>query len=935
MIFFIFVSDESLGHFSYTHTHTHTHTRTCINNQVPYVGVLPKRIRRHLLMSLYVAYGWNMDKTPLLSGVSLQSSCRFYDTMSTGPKHRVIKMSIRDNQIFASDTIRDLGRPVVRIRADRSEGKLYLYFTPRMDDIVLESCESPDVSLLEKEVSTKMSSELNLIATSIQRTIGGFVSPGSSKRSDYGPVHEVCPRADELDSVFCWLHDNAFRISLAKCRIDFNEMDQISFQDKTHENVTFHVSCGNLDDRLQYIKISFDGDTKPVRVLRHNGGQHIHVDLYGFASDVNLVVPNKDKVRVLEWVQNCWLRFSKNEDSTSRGTLVIIDGISSSVNKHLTKVQRDRHLSNLQLSILRARQERWTGNSRMENLEDDWFGNPLDRVLHVRHAFLESMANLLHPFFHSPAEFPDIFTLVPRGHRSAIRVENIRSDAIKSRFRLGVSYPGLGIGFVKKNRLGIVPSADSIEVTYIIEEYEEKNENEKKKKKRRVFIRIANSYVVAMSPRQLSDRKNNKNDVDLCVVEVEEKKGFVVVEKDMIRPEFVQNEDLVLGVRGTFEDRAKQFCVSDLDDMMTVSRVSKFNKMKFLEKSFCIKGLGNIFERSFLSEMYDTSSLQDLKGSRLADNLFLRWIKRSSISPSIAEMNHGLVMLRKWDDKESGIESELPDVGMFQMSLNAEIAHRFDSRNAKRDSRSFMSSHKPVFDAPYLIAVKICSASGLPSTDKDGLADPYVRLNCTPLNQSCDTKVCRNTLTPTWNQTIKFGPFKDWKSCRRAIIQFTVRDRDRVFDDNMGFCVISSERFDVNTNYDEYVSNELQSKIVIKDRDFGFSLSRRKYKNVFLGSEACLLLVKLGFAKHKEEAVVMGQRLLDKGFIEIALKSKRTFQDGPVLYRFVEKEKVPDLAPIIELPLRNLTIRSVLSNEKNTKGKLYVQMRIVPGCVPG
>ena len=178
-------------------------------------------------------------------------------------------------------------------------------------------------------------------------------------------------------------------------------------------------------------------------------------------------------------------------------------------------------------------------------------------------------------------------------------------------------------------------------------------------------------------------------------------------------------------------------------------------------------------EHRYLLEMYDTSALDDLKTSVHTDDLFLRWIKRSSLSPSILETRRGEVMARKWDSGEEILLSDSLDLGAVRMSLNAEILRRFSSGNtrASLSSSSFMSARKPLFEPPYLLSVEVCSASGLPCTDRNGVADPYVRLNCVPLNQSCDTKVCHNTLTPVWNQTIKFGPFKDWKTCRRGIVR--------------------------------------------------------------------------------------------------------------------------------------------------------------------
>ena len=465
------------------------------------------------------------------------------------------------------------------------------------------------------------------------------------------------------------------------------------------------------------------------------------------------------RYRVLEFVLNCWSRFHTLASSASdRGTEVIITA----------PVDQNEKLKK-ELELLRVRHERWTRDSKLGDLEDDWFGNPLDRAIHVRHAFLESMGSLLRPFFHTPAEFPDTFTLVPRGDPSAIRLNGMYTK--KLRLRLDESHPGLGIGFStagEENHLSVVPSSDSIQVK--IEVFGDDAED---KSTRRVLLRLDSKSYVAV----VSSRRSHKNDEDLELYREfrkdSPKAGFVVVGEDMIRPDFVKNDDLVLGLRSTFEDRVKHFCVSDLNDMTTVVRdCRKLKKTKFLEESCCIKGLGNLFEREYLLEMYDTSALDDLKTAVHTDDLFLRWIIRSSLSPSILETRRGEVMARKWDNSKEMLLSDPLDLGAVRMSLNAEILRRFSSsRDIKASSSSFMSSRKPLFEPPYLLSVEVCRASGLPSTDRDGTADPYVRLNCVPLNQSCDTKVCRNTLTPVWNQTIKFGPFKDWKTCRRGIVR--------------------------------------------------------------------------------------------------------------------------------------------------------------------
>ena len=114
-------------------------------------------------------------------------------------------------------------------------------------------------------------------------------------------------------------------------------------------------------------------------------------------------------------------------------------------------------------------------------------------------------------------------------------------------------------------------------------------------------------------------------------------------------------------------------------------------------------------EHRYLLEMYDTSALDDLKTSVHTDDLFLRWIKRSSLSPSILETRRGEVMARKWDSGEEILLSDPLDLGAVRMSLNAEILRRFSGNNTKASlsSSSFMSARKPLFEPPYLLSLEV------------------------------------------------------------------------------------------------------------------------------------------------------------------------------------------------------------------------------------
>ena len=56
-------------------------------------------------------------------------------------------------------------------------------------------------------------------------------------------------------------------------------------------------------------------------------------------------------------------------------------------------------------------------------------------------------------------------------------------------------------------------------------------------------------------------------------------------------------------------------------------------------------------------------------------------------------------------------------------------------------------------------------------------------------------------------------------------------------------------------------------------------------------------------------------------------------------YRFVEEEDMGDVednhVAVTELPLRDLTIKRCDSGISKGGGKLFVRLRVVPGCLPG
>lgn len=80
-----------------------------------------------------------------------------------------------------------------------------------------------------------------------------------------------------------------------------------------------------------------------------------------------------------------------------------------------------------------------------------------------------------------------------------------------------------------------------------------------------------------------------------------------------------------------------------------------------------------------------------------------------------------------------------------------------------------------VFD----IELQVLSGRKLPSKDIGGKSDPFIKISIA--DETVQTKVIKNSLNPSWNETFSFRFFSNPKS-----IRFDVMDEDKVSDDKMG-----------------------------------------------------------------------------------------------------------------------------------------------------
>ncbi|CAD6187928.1 unnamed protein product [Caenorhabditis auriculariae] len=100
------------------------------------------------------------------------------------------------------------------------------------------------------------------------------------------------------------------------------------------------------------------------------------------------------------------------------------------------------------------------------------------------------------------------------------------------------------------------------------------------------------------------------------------------------------------------------------------------------------------------------------------------------------------------------------------------------------------------------LSVTIMKASNLPAMDRNGMSDPYVKLFIYPeRKQKYETKIIRNTLNPTFNETFLFAiPFNELQS---KTLMLVVYDYDRLSkDDKMGQIAVPLESIDFGTTSD-------------------------------------------------------------------------------------------------------------------------------------
>ncbi|CAI4232339.1 unnamed protein product [Auanema sp. JU1783] len=100
------------------------------------------------------------------------------------------------------------------------------------------------------------------------------------------------------------------------------------------------------------------------------------------------------------------------------------------------------------------------------------------------------------------------------------------------------------------------------------------------------------------------------------------------------------------------------------------------------------------------------------------------------------------------------------------------------------------------------LAVTVVEACRLPAMDRNGMSDPYVKLSILPdRKQKYETKIIRNTLNPSYNETFLFNiPFNELQS---KTLQFVVYDYDRLSkDDKMGQLAVPLDSIDFGTTTD-------------------------------------------------------------------------------------------------------------------------------------
>lgn len=100
------------------------------------------------------------------------------------------------------------------------------------------------------------------------------------------------------------------------------------------------------------------------------------------------------------------------------------------------------------------------------------------------------------------------------------------------------------------------------------------------------------------------------------------------------------------------------------------------------------------------------------------------------------------------------------------------------------------------------LSVTIVSASDLPAMDRNGMSDPYVKVYVLPeRKQKFETRIIRNTLNPTYNETFQFSiPFNELIS---KTLMLVVYDYDRLSkDDKMGQLSVPLESIDFGITTD-------------------------------------------------------------------------------------------------------------------------------------
>ncbi|KAG8045509.1 hypothetical protein GUJ93_ZPchr0008g11563 [Zizania palustris] len=99
------------------------------------------------------------------------------------------------------------------------------------------------------------------------------------------------------------------------------------------------------------------------------------------------------------------------------------------------------------------------------------------------------------------------------------------------------------------------------------------------------------------------------------------------------------------------------------------------------------------------------------------------------------------------------------------------------------------------------VKLEILEGSDMKPSDMNGLADPYVKGHIGPFK--FQTQIQKKTLSPKWFEEFKI-PITSWESLNELSLE--VRDKDPVFDDSLGTCIIDVHELRGGQRHDKWIS---------------------------------------------------------------------------------------------------------------------------------